>query len=300
MTRRAIRDAFDGLKEDRELQGLEDAARSRSEADWLVGMNATRAATTQVGSPRNTLSLGRVQTPTLALIVGRDTEIERFVPEDYWQVRATFLTEAGEQYTGLWRKGSSNRLKAAEEAERIAAAAKGADARVASVEQKPIVEQSQLLYDLTTLQREANQRFGFTADRTLRAAQANYDQHKVLTYPRTSSRYLSTDMYPSLQSIAAARRPRRPDLRRRRALRREPRPAAARPRHRRRQGHRPPRDHPDRRRARPVAPVERRAPHLRPRRQALPGRSSTRRRASSRRRSPPSRAARASAPRARC
>jgi DNA topoisomerase-3 len=203
MTRRAIRDAFDGLKDDRELHGLEDAARSRSEADWLVGMNATRAATTKVGSPRNTLSLGRVQTPTLALIVARDTEIERFVPEDYWQVRATFLTEAGEQYTGLWRKGSSNRLKAAEEAERIAAAAKGADARVASVDQKPIVEQSQLLYDLTTLQREANQRFGFSAERTLRAAQANYDQHKVLTYPRTSSRFLSTDMYPSLQSIAA-------------------------------------------------------------------------------------------------
>jgi DNA topoisomerase III len=201
MTKSAIRDAFEHLRDDSELRPLEDAARSRSESDWLIGMNATRAATTRIGSPRSPVSLGRVQTPTLAMIVRRDLEINAFVPEDYWQVQAQFETAASERYLGMWQQGSSNRLKTAEEAARIAALAHGADAVVESVERKPLVEQSPLLYDLTTLQREANQRYGFTAKRTLAAAQGCYERHKVLTYPRTASRYISSDLVSSLPSV---------------------------------------------------------------------------------------------------
>jgi DNA topoisomerase-3 len=201
MTKSAIRDAFENLRDDAGLRPLEDAARSRSESDWLIGMNATRAATTRIGSPRSPISLGRVQTPTLAMIVRRDLEINAFVPEDYWQVQAQFETAASERYMGMWQQGSSNRLKTAEEAERIAALAAGAAAVVESVERKPLVEQAPLLYDLTTLQREANQRFGFTAKRTLAAAQGCYERHKVLTYPRTASRYLSSDLVSSLPSV---------------------------------------------------------------------------------------------------
>jgi DNA topoisomerase III len=203
MTPAAIREAFENLREDETMRPLEDAARARSEADWLVGMNATRAATTRAGSARRVLSLGRVQTPTLALIVGRDMAISAFVPEDYWEVEARFRTGGGAVYTGLWHEGSTTRLTAAEPAEAIAAAARGQDATVESLETKPQVEQAPLLYDLTTLQREANQRFGFSAQRTLSAAQALYEQHKVLTYPRTNSRYLSGDMVAQLKPVAA-------------------------------------------------------------------------------------------------
>ncbi len=201
MTKSAIRDAFEHLRDDADLRPLEDAARSRSESDWLIGMNATRAATTRIGSPRSPISLGRVQTPTLAMIVRRDLEINAFVPEDYWQVQAQFETAASERYMGMWQQGSSNRLTSAEEADRIAALAAGAAAVVESVERKPLVEQSPLLYDLTTLQREANQRHGFTAKRTLAAAQGCYERHKVLTYPRTASRYISSDLVSSLPSV---------------------------------------------------------------------------------------------------
>ena len=203
MTQKAIRDAFDSLREDEAMQALEAAARARSEADWLVGMNATRAATTKAGSVRKVLSLGRVQTPTLALIVNRDLAIAAFVPQDYWEVEAGFATAGGAHYTGLWHEGSTNRLDAAAPAEAIAAAAGGATAVVESLETKPQVEQPPLLYDLTTLQREANSRFGFSASRTLGAAQALYDQHKLLTYPRTNSRYLSGDMAGQLKSVVS-------------------------------------------------------------------------------------------------
>jgi DNA topoisomerase-3 len=203
MTTKAIRDAFDALRDDAAMQPLEEAARARSEADWLVGMNATRAATTKAGSVRKVLSLGRVQTPTLALIVNRDQAIAAFVPEDYWEVEARFSTgPAG--YLGLWHEGSTTRLKEAAPAEAIAAAARGATGVIEALETKPQVEQPPLLYDLTTLQREANARFGFAASRTLRAAQALYDQHKLLTYPRTSSRYLSGDMAGQLKPVARA------------------------------------------------------------------------------------------------
>jgi DNA topoisomerase-3 len=202
MTQKAIRDAFAHLRDDAEMLPLEHAARARSEADWLVGMNASRAATTRIGSRRAALSLGRVQTPTLALIVHRDLEIDAFRPEDYWQVRATFETAAGASYDGLWRRGSKDRVDVAEEAERVAEVTRGAAARVTSVERKPVVEQAPLLYDLTTLQRDANSRFGFTANRTLAAAQACYESHKVLTYPRTASRFLSSDLIGSIRPIA--------------------------------------------------------------------------------------------------
>jgi DNA topoisomerase III len=203
MTQQAIRDAFEALRPDDQLKPLESAARARSEADWLVGMNATRAATTKAGGIRKVLSLGRVQTPTLALIVGRDIAIDAFVPEDYWEVEATFALADGASYVGLWHEGSTTRLTAADKAEAIAGAARGQDAVVEQVETKPQVEQPPLLYDLTTLQREANSRFGFSAQRTLSTAQALYDQHKLLTYPRTSSRYLSGDMAGQLKPVAA-------------------------------------------------------------------------------------------------
>lgn len=203
MTPRAIREAFQALRDDAAMRPLEEAARARSEADWLVGMNATRAATTRAGSARKVLSLGRVQTPTLALIVNRDLAIAAFTPEDYWEVQARF--EAGPQaaYTGLWHEGSTTRLSEAAPAEAIAAAARGADGVVESLETRPQVEQPPLLYDLTSLQREANSRHGFSAQRTLSAAQALYDQHKLLTYPRTSSRYLSGDMAGQLRGVAS-------------------------------------------------------------------------------------------------
>ena len=203
MTQKAIRDAFDALRDDEAMQPLEAAARARSEADWLVGMNATRAATTKAGSVRKVLSLGRVQTPTLALIVNRDLAIAAFVPQDYWEVEASFERRRRRHYAGLWHEGSTTRLTAAEPAEAIAAAASGQQGVVESLETKPQVEAPPLLYDLTTLQREANGRFGFSASRTLSAAQALYDQHKLLTYPRTSSRYLSGDMAGQLKGIVS-------------------------------------------------------------------------------------------------
>ena len=203
MTAGAIREAFAALRDDEAMRPLEAAARARSEADWLVGMNATRAATKKVGSARKVLSLGRVQTPTLALIVNRDLAIAAFVPQDYWEVEARFEASSEAGYTGLWHEGSTTRLTEAAPAEAIAAAARGADGVVESLEVKPQVEQPPLLYDLTTLQREANGRHGFSATRTLSAAQALYDQHKLLTYPRTSSRYLSGDMAGQLKSVAS-------------------------------------------------------------------------------------------------
>jgi len=204
MTQKAITDAFAHLRDDDQMRPLEDAARARSEADWLVGMNATRAATTKAGSARRVLSLGRVQTPTLAMIVARDLSIKAFVPEDYWEVDATFQTADGTRYVGKWHTGATVRLTSAEAAEQIAAAVAGRPASVTAVETKPQVVQAPLLYDLTTLQREANSRFGFSAQRTLSTAQALYDQHKLLTYPRTNSRYLSGDMVGQLKPIAHA------------------------------------------------------------------------------------------------
>ncbi len=218
MTKAAIRDAFTALRPDSEMRDLEDAARARSEADWLVGMNGTRAATTKAGSIRRVLSLGRVQTPTLAMIVRRDLEIAAFEPRDYWQVEATF-TGADADLPAMWNdvagahrdllftdddgKTFRDRVSAADAAQGIVDAVAGATGTVTSVETRPRTEAPQLLYDLTALQRDANQRYGFSASRTLAAAQSCYDEHKVLTYPRTNSRYLSGDMVGTLKSVVS-------------------------------------------------------------------------------------------------
>src|ERR687885_8417 len=200
MTKQAIREGFERLRPGTELQPLEAAARSRSEADWLVGMNATRAATIRgrawVGG---VVSLGRVQTPTLAMIVKREREIQAFVPEPYRLVHATF----DPRYAGLWFEGDETRIFGdLARAEQIVAKVTGKDGTVESVERKEQSERAPLLYDLTSLQRDANRRFGFSARRTLQAAQSLYEDKKAITYPRTNSRYLSGDMVPLLKPTA--------------------------------------------------------------------------------------------------
>ncbi|MGB2875004.1 MAG: DNA topoisomerase 3 [Gaiellaceae bacterium] len=204
MTKQAIREGFEQLRPGEQLRQLEAAARSRSEADWLVGMNATRAATIRgrawVGG---VVSLGRVQTPTLALMVKREREIQAFVPEPYWLVHAQF----DPRYEGLWFEGDETRLKNAKRAEEIVAKVSGADGVVESVERKEQSERAPLLYDLTSLQRDANRRFGFSARRTLQAAQSLYEDKKAITYPRTSSRWLSGDLVAQLKPTAATLAP---------------------------------------------------------------------------------------------
>jgi DNA topoisomerase III len=209
MTKQAIREGFERLRPGDQLAALEAAARSRSEADWLVGMNATRAATIRgrawVGG---VVSLGRVQTPTLALIVKREREIQRFVPEPYWLVHATFEPDGGPgNYDGLWFEGDETRLKDGARAGGIVEKVDGKDGTVESVERKEQSERAPLLYDLTSLQRDANRRYGMSAQRTLRAAQSLYEGRKAITYPRTSSRYLSGDMVPQLKLVAASLQP---------------------------------------------------------------------------------------------
>jgi DNA topoisomerase-3 len=204
MTKTAIKEGFEQLRPGEQLRQLEAAARSRSEADWLVGMNATRAATIRgrawVGG---VVSLGRVQTPTLALLVKREREIQAFVPEPYWLVHAQFDL----RYEGLWFEGDETRLKEAKRADEIAAKVSGKNGVVESVERKEQSERAPLLYDLTSLQRDANRRFGFSARRTLQAAQSLYEDKKAITYPRTSSRWLSGDLVPQLKPTAATLQP---------------------------------------------------------------------------------------------
>ena len=202
MTTEAIRSAFQNLRSDADLQPLSDAALSRSESDWLVGINSTRALTAfnSQGGGFNKTTAGRVQTPTLAILVDREEKIRAFVPRDYWEVFGDFSVAAG-TYRGRWFDSAFKKVAEEDRAERIWDKAK-ADAIKAKCEGKPgtIEEEkkptSQIapqLYDLTTLQREANQRHGFPAKMTLQIAQALYEKHKALTYPRTDSRYLPED-----------------------------------------------------------------------------------------------------------
>src|SRR5512133_508839 len=200
MTKQAIREGFERLRPGPQMQSLEDAARSRSEADWLVGMNATRAATIRgrawVGG---VVSLGRVQTPTLGMIVKREREIQAFVPEPYRLVHATFQPP----YQGIWFEGDETRIFGdLERADRIVEKVKGKTGRIESVERKEQSERAPLLYDLTSLQRDANRRYGFSARRTLSAAQSLYEGKKAITYPRTSSRFLSGDLVAQLKPTA--------------------------------------------------------------------------------------------------
>src|SRR5213082_232363 len=200
MTKTAIREGFEQLRPGEELRRLEAAARSRSEADWLVGMNATRAATIRGRSwVGGVVSLGRVQTPTLAMMVKREREIQAFTPEPYRLVRARF----DPRYEGMWFEGDETRIFGdLSRAEQIVEKVTGKDGVVEKMEQKEQSERPPLLYDLTSLQRDANRRFGFSARRTLQAAQSLYEDKKAITYPRTSSRYLSGDMVPFLKPTA--------------------------------------------------------------------------------------------------
>ncbi|WP_020655828.1 DNA topoisomerase III [Massilia niastensis] len=204
MTPTAIREGFSRLRSDEEMLPLADAARCRSEADWLIGINGTRAMTafnSKEGGFYLT-TVGRVQTPTLSIVVEREEKIKKFVPRDYWEVRAEFVCAAG-VYEGRWldqgfKKDENDPEKRAERlwskaaADSIVAACRGKQGKV-SEESKPTTSMAPALFDLTSLQREANGRFGFSAKNTLGLAQALYEKHKVLTYPRTDSRHLPED-----------------------------------------------------------------------------------------------------------
>jgi len=204
MTPAAIRDGFEHLRSDRQMLPLADAARCRSEADWLVGINGTRAMTAFNSRDGGFFltTVGRVQTPTLSIMVEREEQIRKHVSRDYWEVRATFAVGAGE-YEGkwfdpAWKKNAddlelrSDRIWNEADAFAVAEAVQGEPASV-SEEAKPSTQAAPLLYDLTSLQREANSRFGFSARTTLSIAQALYEKHKVITYPRTDSRALPED-----------------------------------------------------------------------------------------------------------
>lgn len=210
MTPAAIREAFAHLRTDEEMQTLADAARSRSEADWLVGINGTRAMTAFNSSDGGFFltTVGRVQTPTLAIVVRRENEIRAFRPRDYWEVKAQFNVPAG-TYEGRWfdpkfkKSADDNALRAerlfdAAKAQAIAERIRG---KVALVEEtaKRTSQFSPQLFDLTSLQREANNKFGYSAKTTLSIAQALYEKHKVLTYPRTDSRALPEDYLGTVQ-----------------------------------------------------------------------------------------------------
>ena len=209
MTANAIRDGFAHLRSDAEMLPLADAARCRSEADWLIGINGTRAMTafnSQEGGFYKT-TVGRVQTPPLAILVERERRIKEFVSRDYWEVEGEFKAVAG-TYRGRWfdekfKKSDDEHAKA----ERLWEKAKADAIRtrclgkhgVVEEESKPKTELSPLLFDLTSLQREANGRFGFSAKTTLSIAQALYEKHKALTYPRTDSRHLPEDYLPTVK-----------------------------------------------------------------------------------------------------
>jgi DNA topoisomerase-3 len=214
MTAGSIRDGFAHLRSDADMQPLADAARCRSEADWLVGINGTRAMTAfnSKGGGFFLTTVGRVQTPTLSIVVEREEKIRRFVSRDYWEVRAEFIAAKG-IYEGRWfdpkfkrvendPEQRDSRLWSLPAAETIVAACRGKTGTVTE-EAKPSTQMSPLLFDLTSLQREANGRFGFSAKNTLGLAQALYEKHKVLTYPRTDARALPEDYIPTVKDTLA-------------------------------------------------------------------------------------------------
>ncbi len=217
MTPAAIRDGFAALRSEQQMQGLADAARSRSEADWLVGINGTRAMTAFNSRDGGFFltTVGRVQTPTLSVVVEREEKIRKFVSRDYWEIHAMFGAEAGD-YAGKWfdpkwKRATANaatgegaepdaelkadRLWTEHDAKAIADAVRGQTATVTE-ESRPTTQAPGLLFDLTSLQREANGKFGFSAKTTLQIAQSLYERHKALTYPRTDSRALPEDYVP--------------------------------------------------------------------------------------------------------
>ncbi len=216
LTPEAIRKGFEALRPSADYDGLADAARGRSRADWLVGMNLSRAYSLAYGED---LSVGRVQTPTLAMVVERELAVRRFVPEDYTEVVATFHPQGmakDQQYEGTWfrdRNAAADkeslqqamRLPAdGEEAGRIAARARSGEAAIESIEAQTQRMPPPPLYDLTELQRHANRLYGFSAQKTLDLAQALYEKHKLISYPRTDSRHLSQDVARTLPRVVRA------------------------------------------------------------------------------------------------
>jgi DNA topoisomerase III len=214
MTADAIREGFATLRDDAEMVPLAEAATCRSESDWLVGINGSRAMTAfykELLGGFQVTPVGRVQTPTLAILVEREEKIRNFKARPYFEIHGTFAVAAG-TYPGKWfdekfkksddEDAKAERLWDRARADEIQAKCQGQTGTV-SEERKPTTQAPPLLYDLTTLQREANGRFGFSAKRTLQLAQALYERHKVLTYPRTDSRYLPSDNLPVAKKVLA-------------------------------------------------------------------------------------------------
>ncbi|MED3625219.1 DNA topoisomerase III [Neobacillus thermocopriae] len=189
-TDKAIKEGFKQLKPGKQFDDLYHSAICRAEADWLIGLNVTRALTTKYKDP---LSAGRVQTPTLAMIFEREQTIQKFVPKEYWNIRA----DIG-KLSANWEKNNEQRLFDKSTAEHILEKVNGKKAILKQIERKKKSEPQPLPYDLTELQRDANRRFGFSAKKTLNVLQRLYEQHKLVTYPRTDSRYLTTDMMATM------------------------------------------------------------------------------------------------------
>ena len=203
MTPAAIRESFNKLRPGKTMEPLADAAICRAEADWLVGINGTRVLTvTEI--KRETINVGRVQTPTLSLMVNREQEIRDFKSKKFWLVKATFQAQAG-CYAGTWfdpaytGDGKADRIWEQSKADGIVAACQGRTSTVTD-SSKQVTKNCPALYDLTTLQREANQKLGFSAAHTLKVAQTLYETYKVLTYPRTDARVLPDDYVPVAQA----------------------------------------------------------------------------------------------------
>lgn len=198
MTDEAIKEGFVNLKPGQAYDALYESARCRSEADWLVGMNASRAFTVMY---KTLLSVGRVQTPTLAILVARHKEIEAFKPQDYWEIHGHFGN-----YKGVWYDKSVSETKILDrgKAEAIKQKVQGKEGIINSITREEKKQPAPLLYDLTELQREANRRYGMSAQKTLKAAQDLYEKRKMITYPRTDSRYLTQDMIPTLKPVLEA------------------------------------------------------------------------------------------------
>ncbi len=189
-TDKAIRTGFNQLKPGKDYENLYYSAKSRAEADWLIGLNVSRALTIKYN---DSLSAGRVQTPTLGLIIEHEKTINAFVPAPYWT-----LSAHSKEWDFKWYNGTSHRLQEKEKAEKILDEIKNQPLKIREIRSKVKSEQSPLPYDLTELQRDANRRFGFSARKTLQVLQGLYEHHKLVTYPRTDSRYLTQDMKETL------------------------------------------------------------------------------------------------------
>ncbi len=195
LTDEGIRTGFEHLKDGKAYDALYYSAKCRSESDWLVGINGSRAYSIQYGS---LLPIGRVQTPTLKIIVDRDLEIDDFVPKDYWEVKADFGN-----YSGIWidLEKNESKIDSIQKAEDIKNKVLLKEGLVTDFQKKKVVKKPPFLYDLTELQRDANKKFGYTAQRTLDIAQSLYEKRKAITYPRTDSRFLTKDIIPKLKSL---------------------------------------------------------------------------------------------------